>query len=132
MVTAHPLVRFPVFLMGILGGLQVLRAHKNWEKFEDPNLTKSLFHVVLPCSCCSKTYCCDKKIDSEKETTKAINKEKCMKIWRIRVDFSALLYTGLLTALCLTKVALDIEYKWKYSAGKYYLFSTCQDKPIQN
>ena len=110
MVTAHPLVRFPVFLMGVLGGLQVLRAHDNWEKFEDPNINKTLFHVVLPCSCCSKSCCCTKKRDDEKETSKTVTKEKCMKIWRKRVDFSAFLYTGFLTALVVTQVALGITY----------------------
>ena len=110
MVTAHPLVRFPVFLMGVLGGLQVLRAHDNWDKFEDPNINKTLFHVVLPCSCCSKSCCCTKKIDAKDKTSKSVTKEKCVKIWRKRVDFSAFLYTGFLTALVVTQVALGITY----------------------
>ena len=108
MVTAHPLVRFPVFLMGVLAGLQVLRAHDNWEMFKDPNSNKSLLHVMIPCSCCCKTSRCTKTKDGE--ISKPVNKEKSMKIWRKRVDFSAFLYTGFLTALVVTKVALDITY----------------------
>ena len=119
MVTAHPLVRFPVFLMGLLGGLQVLRAHNNWEEFEDPHLNKSLLHVVLPSSCCTKSWCCTNKTDTHIETKKNVDKEQCKTIWRKRVDFAAFLYTGILTALCVTNVTLDIQY----DGGMYYLFS---------
>lgn len=110
MVTAHPLVRFPVFLMGVLGGLQVLRAHNDWEKFEDPNIDKSLLHVVLPCSCCTKICCCTNKIDAHSETKKNVDKEQGKAIWRKRVDFAAFLYIGILTALCVTNATLDIQY----------------------
>ena len=110
MATAHPLFRLPVFLMGVLGGLQVLSAHADWDNFEDPNLNKNLLHAVLPWGC-GKSKCCSKK-DRDKEITKRskVEKEKSEKIWRNRVNFSALLYVGILSGLCITKVALDIVY----------------------
>ena len=49
--------RLPVFLMGVLGGLQVLRAHLDWENFEDPNLNKNLIHTFIPWGC-GKLKCC--------------------------------------------------------------------------
>ena len=109
MVTAHPLFRFPVFLMGVLGGLQVLRAHNNVETFEDPNVNKNLLHVIHPWGCGSKS-CCSKKVSEEETKPQKISKEKSIKIWRKRVDFSAFLYVGFLTALVITKTVLDVMY----------------------
>ena len=109
MMTAHPLFRFPVFLMGMLGGLYVLRAHNNEETFEDPNLHKTLLHVIHPWGCGGK-ICCSKTI-SEEPTSHKISKEESTKIWRKRVDFSAFLYAGFLTALIVTKVVLDVMYE---------------------
>ena len=108
MVTAHPLFRFPVFLMGVLGGLQVLRAHDNEETFEDPNVNKNLLHVIHPWGCGSKS-CCSKNVSEENKSQKT-SKEKSTKIWRKRVDFSAFLYTGFLAGLVNTKVVLDVMY----------------------
>ena len=109
MTTAHPLFRMPVFLMGMLGGLQVLRAHNNKDTFEDPNLDKNILHTILPWGCGSSSSCC-KKTEGEKGV-KPMNKKQSTKIWRKRVDFSAFLYIGFLTALCITKVALDVKYE---------------------
>ena len=94
--------------MGVLGGLQVLRAHKNWETFEDPNLKKNILHVMQPWGCCTRS-CCSKSVDGGKRTEK-ISKEESMNIWRKRVDFSVFLYSGFLAALILTKVGLDMTY----------------------
>ena len=54
--------------MGVLGGLQVLRAHSDWENFEDLNLVKNLLHCVNPWGC-GKSRCCSKK-NKEKEDLK--------------------------------------------------------------
>ena len=110
MGTAHPLFRLPIFLMGVLGGLQVLRAHSDWENFDDPNLAKNLLHCVNPWGC-GKSRCCSKK-NKEKEDLKVAksDKQKSMKTWRKRTDFSAFLYVAILTALCVTNVALDMTY----------------------
>ena len=40
-------MRLPVFVMGIIAGLQKLREVNN-EKFSDPNLSKLFLHDVLP------------------------------------------------------------------------------------
>ena len=115
MATAHPLFRLPVFLMGILGGLQVLRAHANWDSFEDPNLNKNVLHSVQPWGC-DKPKSCSKMNKKEGMTEKAsVDKDKSEKIWRNRVNFSACFYVGILTSLCITKVILDIVYDDIYS-----------------
>ena len=110
MATAHPLLRLPVFLMGVLGGLQVLRANSDWENFEDPNLSKNLLHALIPWGC-GKSKCCSKTTKG-KTSTKATktDKQKSMKIWKRRVEFSAALYVVILTTLCVTKVVLDVLY----------------------
>ena len=108
MVIAHPLSRFPVFLMGVLGGLQVLRAHGAWDKFQDPHLEKNLVYVIIPWGSTDKQYC-SKMIERERKF-KAMSKEKFAKVWKKRVDFSAFLYTGVLTALIVTLVFLNVMY----------------------
>ena len=58
MTTAHPLIKLPIFLMGMLGGLQVLRANNHKDSFVDPNLDKNLVHTLLPWGCNSRKCCC--------------------------------------------------------------------------
>ena len=96
--------------MGVLGGLQVLRANSDWENFEDPNLSKNLLHTFIPWGC-GKSKCCSKKTkdDISTQATKT-DKQKSMKIWKRRVEFSTVLYVTILTALCVTKVVLDVMY----------------------
>ena len=107
MSTAHPVIRFPLFLMGMLGGLQVLRAHEQKDTFEDPNLGRNLLHTILPWSYSSTQWCCIKK---KKETRLKPEGEKQAKVWRKRVDFNAFLYVGFLLTLTFTKLALDINF----------------------
>ena len=97
--------------MGVLGGLQVLRAHKNPDTFEDPNLNKNILHVLFPwgyggSNCCHKSN--NGKNNSEKN-----DRENSRKIWKKRVDFGAFLYVGLLTALIITEISLDVTYRQK-------------------
>ena len=96
--------------MGVLGGLQVLRANSDWENFEDPNLSKNLLHAFIPWGC-SKSKCCSKKTKDE-ISTKALKteKQKSIKIWKRRVEFGTVLYVAILTTLCVTKVVLDVLY----------------------
>lgn len=109
MSTAHPMIRFPVFLMGMLGGLQVLRAYNNKDSFEDPNLCKNLLHTLLPWgSQCKRRVCCLKK--DLNGAVKKISTEERTIIWRRRVDFNALLYIGFLLGLTVTKAVLDVHY----------------------
>ena len=108
MVTAHPVIRLPIFLMGVLAALQVLKAHSDWENFEDPNLDKHILHSLVPWGC-GKSIFGSKNEEQEKLISPAkVDKEKATKIWRRRVDFSAFLYVVLLTTLCSIKVALDV------------------------
>ena len=120
MVTAHPLVRFPIFLMGMLAGLQVLRAHGKWEDFEDPNINKSLLYTLQPWGT-AKTRCYEKEEEKKTSSTK-ICKEDSIKIWRKRVDFNSFTYIGFLTALIVTQVALDIKYD-DPNQGKFNILS---------
>ena len=119
MATAHPLLRLPVFLMGVLGGLQVLRAHSDWENFEDPNLDKNLLHSLIPWGCGKSKSCSKKGKDKTIAKSRKIDKQKSMKIWKKRVEFSALLYVTILTSLCVTKVVLDVLYD--KGEGKYWV-----------
>ena len=106
MICAHPLFRFPVFVMGILGGLQVLRAHNNWETFEDPNLNRSILHILIPWGCCSKREQSGKdKMDDE-----SLNKKNSIAIWKNRVDISATFYILILLSLSVTQAVLEAKY----------------------
>ena len=109
--TAHPLFRFPVFLMGVLGGLQVLRAHKNPDAFDDPNINKNLLHVLLPWGY-GGSNCCHRS-DEEKKDSDKIGRQNSRKIWKKRVDFGAFIYVGLITALIITEISLDVTYRQK-------------------
>ena len=120
MVTAHPLVRFPIFLMGMLAGLQVLRAHGKWEDFEDPNINKSLLYTLQPWGT-AKFQCYEKEEELQTISTK-ICKEDSIKIWRKRVDFNSFTYIVFLTALIVTQVALDIKYD-DPNQGKFDILS---------
>ena len=107
MTTAHPLIKLPIFLMGMLGGLQVLRANNHKDSFVDPNLDKNLVHTLLPWGCNSRKCCCGTQ---KMEAPKKVETLSQTKIWRRRVDFNAFLFVGFLCALSATKLALDICY----------------------
>lgn len=106
MICAHPLFRFPVFVMGILGGLQVLRAHNNWETFEDPNLNRNILHILIPWGCCSKT----EHSGTDKMENEALKKEMSINIWRKHVDISATFYILILVSLSVTQAFLEAKY----------------------
>ena len=106
--TAHPLVRFPVFLMGMLGGIQVLRAHIHKENFQDPNLQNSRLHTIFPWRCYSRK-CCHRAGNND-ETTVVLENDQRQAIWRRRVDFNAVLYCGLLCALTIINKSLRIPH----------------------
>ena len=46
-ISRHPIVRMPVFVMGIIAGLQKIR-EVNQEQFSDPNLSKIFLHDIIP------------------------------------------------------------------------------------
>ena len=118
MVTAHPLARLPIFLMGMLSGLQVLRANSKWEDFEDPNLSNNLLQTLQPWKCGRTLF-----NSRGKEGTISIrkpSKEESITIWRKRVDFNAFIYTGFLTALIVAQVVLDAKYGY-LGEGRLYI-----------
>ena len=79
MCYGHPIVVFPVFVMGMLGGLQVLRVFSRMEAFEDYIVTSSLLHTVLPYGLAAD-YPIPLKHDERQ------------RLWRNRVDFNVGLY----------------------------------------
>ena len=100
---AHPLVRLPVFLIGVLGGLQVLRQHQHLSGFEDMNIDRNILHTILPWGCC-RSGCVKEGIGEGKEKTK--------NIWKSRVDFCTKAYFGGLVCICIVtnRIALNYVY----------------------
>ena len=78
----NPVSRLPVFLMGIMAGLQNIRHAENPDEYIDPNLHRLWIHNILPWGVLggNKTF---KKLDAEQE------KEEEVKVWRKRVDQGA-------------------------------------------
>ena len=99
MSTAHPVIRFPVFLMGILGGLQVLRFNKD-QVYHNSNMHKNLFTTLLPFNKFSKPG--ENILENCSDT---INN-----LWRKRVDFNAFLYLICLLLLISTRFIADLFY----------------------
>ena len=103
---ANPFVRVPVFMMGMLGGIQVLRAHIHKENFQDPNLYNGLMHTIFPWRFYSSI--CYHSTGNNDETTAVLENDQRQNIWRRRVDFNAGLYCGLLCVLATTHKILQI------------------------
>ena len=126
MLCAHPLFRLPVFVMGMFGGLQVLRAHNNWENFQDPNLNNNILHILFPWGCCGRKTASEtkgKETESSeaegKETEssetvvkddKSLNMKQSIKIWSKRVDVSTVLYVLIIASLAVTQAVLEAKY----------------------
>ena len=106
MLCAHPLFRTPVFMMGVLGGMQVLRARSNWDNFEDQNLNKNIFHVIFPWGCRNKT----KSTETNTKNDMKLSMKQSVKIWRKRVDLCSTLYVLVLVSLTVTQAVLEAKY----------------------
>ena len=96
---AHPLVRLPVFLMGVLGGLQVLREHQHVGGFEDANIGRNIIHTIFPWGCC-RSGCFDESVGEWKGKTQ---------IWKNRVDFCCMTYFGGLACISIITSQLAIK-----------------------
>ena len=96
----------PVFMMGVLGGLQVLRARRSWESFEDPNLNKNILHVIFPWGYRSKN---DSTETNGKNDTQ-LNMKHSINVWSKRVDVCSILYVLILVSLTVTQAALEAKY----------------------
>ena len=94
-------------MMGILGGLHVLRAHyKN--NFMDPDLEKPLTQRTLPMKIATKMTNTNTTRNDEINIEKSIRSN----IWRRRVDFNALVYAGLLGFLTCTTYLIDVQFPY--------------------
>ena len=114
---AHPVIRFPVFLMGVLAGLQVSRANQSWELFEDPNIERSLLYTLLPINFYGNM--CNKK--PVKVIAKSQpNMDECRRIWRRRTDLNGILFIVVLLAIILSNVALNQEQC--FTTGNHILY----------
>ena len=96
--------------MGVLGGLQVLRAHNN-KNFVDPNVSKNLFYSIVPYNFKSETS--HASIDKMKNNTHLDSLSIMEKIWRRRVDFNASVYIGMLCTLPIISFLLDTNYPFE-------------------
>ena len=93
-------------MMGVLGGLQVLRARRNWESFKDPNLNKNILHVIFPWGYRSK----DDRTEANEKSDMQLNKEHSVNVWRKRVDVCSILYVLILVSLTVTQATLEAKY----------------------
>ena len=105
MATAQPIIRFPLLMMGIAGGLSVLRFH-NKKSCKDDNLYKNLFYAIFPWSWNSNLETNEKLTDSE-----APSKQEAPRIiWKRRVDFSVGLMAIVLIFLIIFHKILDFYF----------------------
>ena len=124
---AHPVIRFPVFLMGVLAGLQVSRANQSWELFEDPNIERSLLYTLLPINFSGNM--CKKPVKVIANSQPNIG--ECRRIWRRRTDLNGILFIVVLLAIILSNVALNQEQC--FTTGIYiyiyiYIYNITQTK----
>ena len=105
MSTAHPIVRFPLFIMGVAAGLQVLRYH-NKKSYKDEYLYRNLFHTIFPWTWRSQFESNEKLNDLEAPP----KPESPRVIWRKRVDFIVGLIVTLLIFLIIFHKILDFYF----------------------
>ena len=104
--------------MGMLGGLQVLRAHNHNQTFEHPNLFQNLLHTILPRRCSSeKNYTM-----KEEEKAPLIENPGPKKTWRKRVDFNAFLIAGTMVVKDTIGSVLTIIYPENSTMAFFFYF----------
>ena len=124
MSTAQPLLRFPVFLMGVLGGIQTLRYYARKDS-TDLNLHRNLFHTILPWG---GSY--DIFVSQKSNTEDNIKQESPTVIWRRRVDFSACFSLIALSFLIIFRMLLEIYYS--ESKIVKWILHTAMDQGLDN
>ena len=111
MILAHPVLRFPTFLMGMLGGLKVVRSHTNQQKLDI--ISPSAFLISYISSLCFR------KIRLFKRVSYNYGKNsKSELFWSQKVNTNALLYIGLLLTLVIVKFVIDVMDEPPCSKGK--------------
>ena len=93
-------------MMGVLGGLQVLRARRSWESFKDPNLDKNILHVIFPWGYRSK----DDWSETNERSDTQLNMKHSVNVWSKRVDVCSSLYVLILVSLTVTQATLEAKY----------------------
>ena len=121
MLCAHPLFRMPVFIMGVLGGLQVLRARRSLEDFEDPNLNKNILHVIFPWGYRSK----NDTTDTNGKNDTRLNMKHSVNVWSKRVDACSVLYILSLASLTVTQAVLVAKYTVIGNSFEISTIATC-------
>ena len=103
MSTGQPIIRLPLFIMGIAAGLHVLRYH-NKKSYKDENLNKNLFFIIFPWSLNLNKEVNEKlKILNDSEAPSKQDSPRV--IWRKRVDFSVgLIATSTASLIILHKI----------------------------
>jgi len=97
--TAWPVSRLPVFIMGMLAGIQELRYREDPDGFLDPNVNQIFLHDWIPWGFCWTK----KQLENAKPT-----KERTERIWRRRVDLN----TFLITFLIVLTIAGEVPGFW--------------------
>ena len=111
MLLAHPVLRFPTFLMGMMGGLKVVRSHTNQEKLDTISPSAFFFSYISPLDC--------RKIRLFKRLADDNGKKSKNELfWSKKVDSNALLYIGMLLTLVIVKFVVDVMDEPPCSQGK--------------
>ena len=105
MTSAQPIIRLSLFIMGVIGGLRVLRYY-NKKSYKDENLNKNLFYTIFPWYLSSNPASIEKVLDSEAPS----KPESSRIIWRRRVYFCVGLITIVLIFLITCHKSLDFFF----------------------
>ena len=111
MILAHPMLRFPTFLMGMLGGLKVVRSHTSQEKLDIVSPSAFLF------SCISSLGFRKSRLFKRLAYDNSKNRKSEL-FWSKKVDTNALLYIGMLLTLVIVKFVVDVMDEPPCSQGK--------------
>ena len=102
-VTANPISRLPVFLMGVLAGIQRIRQVKNNEE-NDFNESQIFLHDILPWGVIWST----KSI----EDMKTRSCEEVEKIWKRRVDMNSAIIILFIFGFCVYTTFFDGDFNY--------------------
>ena len=111
MLLAHPALRFPTFLMGMLGGLKVIRSHTKQERLD--TISPMAFLLSYISSLDIRKIRLFKRLayDNDRNSKREL-------FWSKKVDSNALLYIGMLFTLIMVKCMLDLTDEPPCSQGK--------------
>ena len=111
MILAHPMLRFPTFLMGMLGGLKVVRSHTSQERLDIASPPAFIFSCLSSLGFPKRRLFKRLAYDNSKI-------RKSQLFWSKKVDNNALLYIGMLLTLVIVKFVIDVMDEPPCSQGK--------------